>query len=208
VAVARLLNPPRIDMDIPAGLAGLLTAMTHNDPAQRPVAGEVAGRLREFHELGDEASGATTTELVNLPAPVRSGPESPDIGVPAHPRHRQGPQTAAPGALEALAADFGVSTLLDPPPIQSVPTPVRRHASANRRRRSIPRTDPYGLPRRAVPAVSGISGVPGPTGSGELPHRRDLRGHRRGPSRAMLGLAVLTIVAVVSVLVIARPFGG
>ena len=200
VAVARLHNPPRIDMDIPAGLAGLLTAMTDSDPAQRPDAGEVAGRLRQFHDLGDEASGATTTELVNLPAPVRTGPESPDIGVPAHPRHRHVAHSApASGALEALAADFGVATLLEPPPAQSAPTPVGRHASSSRRRRSIPRTDPHGLPRRAVS---------GAIASGELPHRRDLRGRRRRPILTMLGLAVLTVVVVATVLIVARPFGG
>jgi eukaryotic-like serine/threonine-protein kinase len=116
VAVARLLNPPRIDVDIPAGLAGLLTAMTDNDPQQRPEAEEVAIRLWAFHELGDTATGATVTEVVNLPAPLKTAPESPDVGVPAPSRHRKASRQAEdPRALEALAADFGVATLLEPP---------------------------------------------------------------------------------------------
>ncbi|MBT0773087.1 serine/threonine protein kinase [Kineosporia sp. J2-2] len=198
VAVARLHNSPRIDVDIPAGLAGLLTAMTDNDPQLRPDAGEVAVRLRAFHELGDDASGATVTELVNLPAPLRTAPESPDVGVPARPqaqpRHRHvlepaGAPAASP-ALEELAADFGIPSLLDPGPAPLTDAPVGRHASTRRRQRSVPRTDPHGLPRL----------------SGELPHRRDLRERRRRPLRAVLGLTVLTAAAIASVLLVALVF--
>lgn len=212
VAVARLLNPPRIDVDIPAGLAGLLTAMTDSDPQQRPEADEVAGHLRAFHEMGDDASGAVALESVNLPAPVRaSTPESPNVGVPRHLGGTTPPAAGDPSALEALAADFGVSTLLEPPPAEPNRAPVGRHASsvqASRRARTIPRTDPHGLPRRAITPRSGVgtgsdSGPVSATGSGELPHRRDLRERRRRrPRLAMLGLAALTVAAVASVLLV------
>ncbi|MCE0533971.1 protein kinase [Kineosporia rhizophila] len=193
VAVARLLNPPRIDVDIPAGLAGLLTAMTDSDPQQRPEAGEVADHLRTFHELEGQGTAANVTEVVNLPAPLLSGPESPDVGVPAQPRRSRGgsPAQASP-ELEALAADFGVSTLLQPSPSEPAHSPVGRHASSNRRSRTIPRTDPNGLPRRAIG-----------NGSGELPHRRELRERRRRPRRAMLGLTVLTVAVLASTLLVA-----
>ncbi|GAB6899506.1 serine/threonine-protein kinase [Kineosporia succinea] len=216
VAVARLNHPPRIDVDIPAGLTGLLTAMTENDPDRRPGAAEVAGHLREFRRTLDDASGPTVTELVNLPAPLRTAPESPDVGVPARPaaarmgthddagedrphaehRHRSRPV----GALQALTVDFGLSALLEPPPREASEAPLGRHASsshsgrdADRRRRIVPRTDPHGMTRL----------------SGDLPHRRDLRGRRhRWPRRAVLGLTVLTIAAIGSVLAVALPLVG
>nr|WP_269328526.1 serine/threonine-protein kinase [Kineosporia babensis] len=194
VAVARLHNPPRIDVDIPAGLAGLLTAMTDNDPGQRPEADEVAGQLRAFHERGD---GAMATQVVNLPAPVRHGiPESPDVGVPAQTRRARGNHVAPSTAgLEALAADFGVSTLLEPPQIEATQTPTRRHASSSRPSRTIPRTDPHGLPRHSIN-----------TDSGELPHRRELRERRRRPRRAIVALAVLTAAAIASALLVTLFF--
>ncbi|GLY27361.1 serine/threonine-protein kinase [Kineosporia sp. NBRC 101731] len=187
VAVARLHNPPRIDVDIPAGLAGLLTAMTDSDPALRPDAGEVAGHLRQFHELGEDATGYHVTQLVNLPAPLRTAPEvpdSPDVGVPAPSRHRHLLQTAgAPGALEDLAADFGIPSLLDPT-VEPMPAPLGRHASSSRRQRSVPRTDPHGLP-----------------------HRRDLRGRRRSRQRrAVVGVAAFSVATLGSVLAVALPF--
>ncbi|GAA3605065.1 hypothetical protein GCM10022223_20990 [Kineosporia mesophila] len=194
VAVARLHNPPRIDVDIPAGLAGLLTAMTDSDPELRPDAGEVAGHLRQFHELGEDATGYHVTQ-VNLPAPLRTAPESPDIGVPAPSRHRHVLQAAgAPGALEELAADFGIPSLLDPT-VEPMPAPLGRHAggtsrsswgwgTSSRRQRSVPSTDPHGLP-----------------------HRRDLRGRRRSRQRrAVVGVAALSAATFGSVLAAALPF--
>jgi serine/threonine protein kinase len=58
VALARLSRPPAVPPTLPAGWAGLLTAMTDRDPARRPDTAQVA---RELHTIA--AGGAATTVL-------------------------------------------------------------------------------------------------------------------------------------------------
>ena len=48
VALARLVRPPQIEATLPAPLREVLTAMSADQPADRPTAAEVAARLRDI----------------------------------------------------------------------------------------------------------------------------------------------------------------
>jgi tRNA A-37 threonylcarbamoyl transferase component Bud32/uncharacterized membrane protein YgcG len=81
VAVSRLHRTPRVPADLPADLAGLLTAMTDTDPAARPTAQHCADTLLAMHQ---QYSAYTTTTVrvgalaelaLMMPAPaVMAGP--------------------------------------------------------------------------------------------------------------------------------------
>ena len=64
VALARLSRPPRVPRTLPAGWAGLLTAMTDRDPARRPKTEAVA---RDLHAI---ATGGEATTVLRNPTPV------------------------------------------------------------------------------------------------------------------------------------------
>lgn len=104
-AVARLSRPPVVDADLPAGWRDLLTGMTASDPAERPVAGEVAERLRE---LG--AEGGATVPL----GPFPGGAPTAATAIPTRVLTRAAPvaELAASTALGAVSRP-GWRTLVD-----------------------------------------------------------------------------------------------
>ena len=65
VALARLSRPPRVPATLPAGWAGLLTAMTDRDPARRPTASKAA---TDLHAI---ATGGEATTVLARPTPVQ-----------------------------------------------------------------------------------------------------------------------------------------
>lgn len=192
VAVARLNNPPRIDLDIPAALAGLLTEMTAGDPALRPDARQIADRLWAFHDLGDREVPDTVNELVNLPAPILGEPKSPDVGIPYRSPAGTGP---AEDGMELLDAEIGLQALLAQPAAGHQHPVGGRHSQAGRPRRPPLRTDPGGLSGRAI------------TGEA-LPHRRELRVNRRHRHRLAVALSVISLAAGVSGLIAVLPWIG
>ena len=64
VALARLSRPPRVPRTLPAGWAGLLTAMTDRDPARRPKT------ERDASDLHAIATGGEATTVLRKPTPV------------------------------------------------------------------------------------------------------------------------------------------
>jgi serine/threonine protein kinase len=109
VALARLSRPPAVPASLPAGWAGLLTAMTDRDPARRPDTAQVA---RELHTVAAGGQATTVlaaprqdpdrTQVFDRTSLMREAPAAPQP-VAAAPRRRWGVLVAALVVLAVLA---------------------------------------------------------------------------------------------------------
>jgi len=79
-AVARLSSSPPVPPGASAELAGLFTAMTAMDPADRPAAAAVAGTLRDLAGSMTEPEEADTARVPRLaPSLLAAGPVEPEV---------------------------------------------------------------------------------------------------------------------------------
>jgi serine/threonine protein kinase len=89
VAIARLTTSPWIDERLPAPLRALLTAMTANNPLQRPSAAEVATALRSLPATSPQLPGQPLTDPAVADPPTAPNPpvvpRLPDVPTAAHP---------------------------------------------------------------------------------------------------------------------------
>jgi hypothetical protein len=162
-AIARLHRRPEIPAGTGADLAGLLAAMTADDPEARPSAATVAGRLSGLGVAAavTTAFAARDFHVAPAPATVRGVPavaaSSAGDGPPAR-RSRRGVVLAAVATVAALIAGVGLAVgSSDGTPAPAVP--AGPSSAAQRPAASAPGSTarPSSAARTRAPATSAAS---------------------------------------------------
>ena len=125
-ALARLHRAPQIPAGVGAGWQDLLTAMTARDPAGRPAAGDLSGRLAALADGAPRSDRAPLTEPVGLaagsPTAGRAAPAAGSAtGRDGLPPTAVLPVPGGPDLPGATRASRDPATAVDPRPAASRP---------------------------------------------------------------------------------------
>ncbi len=174
-AMARLSRPPLVPTWLPAPLAALLTAMTSDDPRERPSAEACAAALRDGVPVVDTPTSPATDALPAAPDPEEPGtqtlawpaPPAPVTGSePAQGRRRRWARTGLAATAVAAALAVGVFAMVDgdkpdQAPADTKPTPTvpasgspAAPAPGTSTRQAEPGGKPSTSPRVVVPPPS------------------------------------------------------